>query len=514
MNHNLYALLQARFPSDPHAPCLILPGGRTITYGELHEQSGRYANLLSSLGVKAGDRVAVQVEKTPEAVFLYLGCLRAGGVFLPMNPAYQRGEIEHFLRDATPTLFVFRPQMRDVAEGVAREAGVPHTLALADDGTGSLVEQAVQHDAAFETAIRADGDLAAILYTSGTTGRAKGAMLSHRNLTVNCEILHETWGFRPGDVLLHMLPIFHFHGLFVAIHCALWNGSAMYFEPRFDPNRTLELLPRSTVFMGVPTYYVRLLADPAFTADTCRRMRLFISGSAPLLADTFTEFAQRSGHTILERYGMTEGGMFVSNPYDGERRCGSVGLPLPGLSLRVVNDDGAPVAPGEIGNIQVKGENVFVGYWRLPEKTREEHTDDGFFRTGDLGRLEADGYLTIIGRSKDLVITGGLNVYPKEIETVIDALPGVVESAVIGVPHPDFGEAVTAVVVRDRANGAALTEGSVIAAVKAQLANFKVPKSVVFVDDLPRNAMGKVQKNVLRDQVPTLKAASGAAAVA
>jgi malonyl-CoA/methylmalonyl-CoA synthetase len=498
---NLYSFLAAHFPPNPDAPCLILPDGRVWTYGDVERASGRMANLLGALGLKPGDRVATQVEKTAEALVLYLAVLRAGMVFLPMNPAYQRHEIEYFLGDATPGLFVCRPQARALADAAARKAGVPQVLELDDNGRGSLIDAAAPHADGFATVPRSGDDLAAILYTSGTTGRSKGAMLSHRNLAVNAQTLHDYWRFRPGDVLLHMLPIFHVHGLFVACHCALINGSAMFFEPKFDARRAVALLPESTVFMGVPTHYVRLLAEPGFTRETCRNMRLFVSGSAPLLKETFERFKARSGHTILERYGMTEGGMFTSNPYYGERRGGTVGFPLPGTELRIVDDEGKRCPHGGVGNLQVRGDNVFVGYWRMPDKTKEEFTADGWFKTGDLGSRSPDGYISISGRSKDLVITGGLNVYPKEIEEVIDALPGVAESAVIGVPHPDFGEAVTAVVVRQRnPEGEALSEASIVAALRTELAGFKLPKRVYLVDDLPRNAMGKVQKKALRAQ--------------
>ena len=499
MNQNLYSLLAGHFPKTASAACMILADGRVWTYRDVERASGRMANLIVSLGLKPGDRVAAQVEKTPEALVLYLAALRAGMVFLPLNPAYQRHELEYFLGDAKPGLFVCRPQTRTLADELATATGVPHVLELDDHGQGSLIDAAAPHPDAFATAERQAGDLAAILYTSGTTGRSKGAMLSHGNLAHNAKTLHAFWHFRPGDVLLHMLPIFHVHGLFVACHCALLNGSAMFFESKFDAARAMELLPQSTVMMGVPTFYVRLLLDPAFGRETCRTIRLFVSGSAPLLKETFDEFRARTGHTILERYGMTEGGMFTSNPYTGERRGGTVGFPLPGTELRIVGAGDTPIKPGTVGGIQVRGENVFVGYWGMPEKTREEFTADGFFRTGDMGSFDADGYVVISGRSKDLVITGGLNVYPKEIEELIDAMPGVVESAVIGLPHPDFGEAVTAVVVRQKnAAGAALTESGIIGAIKNSLANFKVPKWVYLVDELPRNAMGKVQKNILR----------------
>lgn len=500
-SENLYEILRSRFPVDAASPCLILHGGDEVSYGGLDRESARYANLLAALGVRPGDRVAAQVEKTPQAVYLYLGCLRAGAVFLPMNTAYQRHEIGHFLEDAAPRIFVCRPEIRELADELAAKADVAHLLELDSNGKGSLAEAAATQPDTFATTPRSADDLAVILYTSGTTGRSKGAMLSHGNLAANARVLHQYWGFRPGDVLLHMLPIFHAHGLLVAIHCALMNGSPIFFEPRFDADRVLELLPRSTVFMGVPTYYVRLLTEDAFNRGVCASMRLFISGSAPLLKETFDAFTARTGHTILERYGMTEGGMFTSNPYAGERRGGTVGFPLPGTEIRIVDDSGAPVGGGEVGQLLVKGPQVFVGYWGMPEKTSEEFTVDGFFRTGDLGRWDKDGYIQIIGRSKDLVITGGLNVYPKEIEEMIDGMPGVLESAVVGLPDPDFGEAVTAVVVRrENAAGSDVTEDGIIAALKGELAGFKVPKQVFFASDLPRNAMGKVQKNVLRQQ--------------
>ncbi len=499
MNENLHALLAGRFPADPDAPCLILPDGRRVSYAELESQSARYAGLLVAAGIKPGDRVAAQVEKSPEALYLYFGCLRAGGVFLPLNPAYQRGEVEYFLNDAKPGLFVCRPEKFEEAQELAWAARVPLVHDLGERGDGSLVAAAAEMPGSFATVQSAPGDLAAILYTSGTTGRSKGAMLTHRNLAANAAVLHRYWGFRPGDVLLHMLPTFHVHGLFVATHCALLNGSPMLFEPKFDAARALRLMKEATVFMGVPTYYVRLLQEKGLTRETVAHMRLFISGSAPLLPETFNEFRERTGHTLLERYGMTEGGMFTSNPLAGERRGGTVGFPLPGTEVRVVDDSDKPLPPGGIGHIQVRGDNVFIGYWGMPEKTKEEFTPEGFFRTGDMGRFDPDGYLAIIGRNKDLIITGGLNVYPKEIEEAIDALPGVAESAVIGLPHPDFGEAVTAVVVRGKGGEGVSAEG-IIAELKGRIAGFKVPKAVHFVDDLPRNAMGKVQKNLLRQR--------------
>ena len=497
-NDNLYQHFADHFPADASAVCLDGSDGRSLTYGELAAQSARYASVLASLGVQPGDRVAAQVDKSLEAVCLYLGCLRAGAVFLPMNTAYQQGEVAHLLGDARPVVFAVRPALQAMAREVA--AGVPgvQVLTLGDDGSGELAALAAAAPATFAPVQRSRSDLAAILYTSGTTGKPKGAMLTHGNLLAGVSTLHAFWRFVPGDVLLHVLPIFHIHGLFVALHCALWNGSTIRFELKFDATRVVRLLPQSTVFMGVPTHYVRLLDEPGFDAEACRTMRLFVSGSAPLLPDTFQRFAERTGHTILERYGMTEGGMFTSNPYEGERRCGTVGQALPGVSVRVADEAGNALPAGTVGGIQVKGANVFAGYWQLPEKTAEEHTADGYFKTGDLGVMAEDGYVNIVGRSKDLVISGGLNVYPKEVEEVIDDMAGVVESAVIGLPHADLGEAVTAVVVCRP--GAAVSEADVVAHVKARLAGFKVPRAVHVVEDLPRNTMGKVQKNLLRAQ--------------
>ncbi|HWU84146.1 MAG TPA: AMP-binding protein, partial [Rhodocyclaceae bacterium] len=447
MNHNLYAAFAARFAHRRQQPCLILPDGRAWTYDDIDRASAKLAHLLLALGLQPGDRVAAQVEKSPEALLLYLASLRAGTVFLPLNPAYQAQEIEYFLNDAQPGLFVCRPQFYEQALLLAAQSGVAHTLVLDEHGRGSLIDLAAAQPDYFDTTVLRPDDLAAILYTSGTTGRSKGAMLSHRNLLSNAETLCRAWQFTADDVLLHTLPIFHIHGLFVACHCTLLAGSAMLFEPRFEARRAVELLPQASVFMGVPTYYTRLLAEPAFTRACTRTIRLFVSGSAPLLAETFVAFEQRTGQRILERYGMTEGGMYTSNPYAGERRCGSVGPALPGVEVRIVDDAGQPCAVDVPGHIQVRGANIFAGYWRMPEKTAEEFTADGYFRTGDIGRLDREGYLHISGRARDLIISGGLNVYPKEIEDVIDALPGVAESAVIGLPHADFGEAVTAVVV-------------------------------------------------------------------
>jgi malonyl-CoA/methylmalonyl-CoA synthetase len=494
MNANLYALLRDHFPEEAEEPCVLIPGGAVIHYDDLDALSARVAHVLVDVGCRPGDRVAVQVDKCWQVLALYLACLRAGLVYLPLNTGYKKAELSYFFGDAEPRAIVCRPDGAEFTATLRPEATV---FTLAEDG-GTLLESAKDAPARFQTAVSAPNDLAAILYTSGTTGRAKGAMLTHRNLATNALALVGCWGFTRGDMLLHALPIYHVHGLFVACHCTLLAGGRMLWLPRFHAREVAELLPRATVMMGVPTFYSRLLAEEAFTQDACKGMRLFISGSAPLLPATFETFQARTGHSILERYGMTETGMITSNPLDGKRRCGSVGAPLPGVSVRVTGEAGAPCAPGTVGAIEVKGPNVFPGYWRMPEKTSENFTADGYFKTGDLGEWLDGGYLRIAGRAKDLIISGGLNVYPKEIEDRIDALPGVVETAVIGVPDPDLGEVVTAVVVA--AAGHSLTEDFVVSSLKDEIAGFKVPKRVYFVSDLPRNAMGKVQKNLLRER--------------
>jgi malonyl-CoA/methylmalonyl-CoA synthetase len=494
MNANLYALLRDHFAEHGEQPCILHPGGVVVHYDELDQMTARMANALVASGCNKGDRVAAQVDKCWEALALYLGCLRAGLVYLPLNTAYQKGELTYFFGDAEPRVIVCRPTSYEAVATLRPQATVL-TLAASE---GTLLDLAREQPETFDTIVSAPDDLAAILYTSGTTGRAKGAMLTHRNLASNALTLVNTWGFTRGDVLLHALPIYHVHGLFVACHCALLSGSRMLWLAKFDAAEVLELLPHASVMMGVPTFYTRLLVEPGFAKDTCRSARLFISGSAPLLPETFNDFRSRSGHAILERYGMSETGMNTSNPLDGERICGSVGPALPGVDVRITGADGRRCAPGAIGGIEVKGPNVFAGYWRMPDKTRDEFTDDGYFRTGDLGERLANGYIKIVGRAKDLIITGGLNVYPKEIEERIDALPGVAESAVIGVPDTDFGEAVTAVVVAK--SGHALQESEIIAALKADIASFKVPKRVHVVDSLPRNAMGKVEKKTLRQR--------------
>jgi malonyl-CoA/methylmalonyl-CoA synthetase len=498
MSENLYELFESHFPMDRQRPLLILEDGTALSYAAAEAGSARYAALLASRGLAPGDRVAAHVEKSPEALMLYLACLRAGLVYLPLNSAYQEGEVRYFLENAEPRAVVAQPRSMAWLEPLAAGLGITNVFSLDETGGGTFAAAAAGAPARFANVARSGDDLAAILYTSGTTGRSKGAMITHRNLASNALVLHRTWGFRPDDVLVHMLPLFHVHGLFVASHCVLVNGSAMRFHARFDAKRALADFAVSTVFMGVPTFYTRLLAEPGLTREACSKMRLFVSGSAPLLAETHGEFQQRTGQRILERYGMTETGMLTSNPLEGERRAGSVGPALQGTEVRVVDNEGTPRGANENGHVQVRGANVFPGYWRMPEKNSEEFTADGYFRTGDMGSLSEDGYLSIAGRSKDLIISGGYNVYPREIELALDELPGVQESAVVGLPHADFGEAVAAVVVRKP--GGRETESEVIAALKARLANFKVPKRVYFVEELPRNAMGKVQKNVLRER--------------
>jgi malonyl-CoA/methylmalonyl-CoA synthetase len=501
MNANLYALFESHFPDGAEEPLLIIPDGPVIHYDDIAALSAQIAHALVAAGCRKGDRVAVQTAKHWQALPLYLACLRAGLVYLPLNTGYQRSELDYFFTDAEPRVIVCGPENLGLVATLARGA----TVLTLDARGGELVDRAAGHPATFATVKSAPDDLAAILYTSGTTGRSKGAMLTHRNLASNALALVEAWGFTRGDVLLHALPIYHVHGLFVAIHCVLLSGSHMLWLPKFDAAEVIGLLPRATVMMGVPTFYSRLVSEPTFTRERCRTIRLFVSGSAPLLPETFEAFRARTGQTILERYGMTETGMNTSNPLAGARVAGTVGKPLSGIEMRVVGEDDAPLPPAHIGDVQVRGPNVFAGYWRMPEKTREEFTADGFFRTGDMGEWVADGpgqgYLRLVGRAKDLIITGGLNVYPKEIEERIDAMDGVIETAIIGLPDPDFGECVTAVVVARP--GHTLTEGQIMATLKADIASFKVPKRVHFVDDLPRNAMGKVQKNLLRQQFGT-----------
>lgn len=495
-NANLFSRLFDGL-DDPKRLAIETHDGARISYGDLIARAGQMANVLVARGVKPGDRVAVQVEKSVANIVLYLGTVRAGAVYLPLNTAYTLNELDYFIGDAEPSLVVCDPSK---AEGLAPIAAKVKAKVetLGPDGKGSLTDAADKASGEFATVPRENDDLAAILYTSGTTGRSKGAMLTHDNLASNSLSLVGYWRFTDKDVLIHALPIYHTHGLFVATNVTLFARASMIFLPRLDPDLMIKLMARATVLMGVPTFYTRLLQNPALSRATTKHMRLFISGSAPLLAETHREWSARTGHAVLERYGMTETNMNTSNPYDGERVPGAVGFPLPGVAVRVTDPDTAKELPrDEIGMIEVKGPNVFKGYWRMPEKTKAEFRPDGFFITGDLGKIDAKGYVHILGRGKDLVISGGFNVYPKEIESEIDAMPGVIESAVIGVPHADFGEGVTAVLVCNK--GADVSEASVLEALDGRLAKFKMPKRVFVVDELPRNTMGKVQKNVLRD---------------
>jgi malonyl-CoA/methylmalonyl-CoA synthetase len=495
-NANLFSRLFDGL-DDPNRLAIETLDGEHISYADLIARTGQTANVLVGRGVKPGDRVAAQTEKSVAGLVLYLAAVRTGAVYLPLNTAYTLNELEYFITDAEPSLVVCDPAKADGIGGVAAKVGAK-VETLDANGTGSLTEAASKASKEFVTVARANDDLAAILYTSGTTGRSKGAMLSHDNLASNSLSLVDCWRFTNEDVLIHALPIYHTHGLFVASNVTLFARASMIFLPKFDPNLIIRLMARATVLMGVPTFYTRLLQNPALNRESTKHMRLFISGSAPLLADTHCEWAARTGHAVLERYGMTETNMNTSNPYDGERVAGAVGHPLPGVSVRVTDPEtGKVLAPEAIGMIEVKGPNVFRGYWRMPEKTKSEFRDDGFFITGDLGKIDDKGYVHILGRGKDLVISGGFNVYPKEIESEIDAMPGVIESAVIGVPHADFGEGVTAVLVCNP--GADVSEASVLNALDGRLAKFKMPKRVFIVQELPRNAMGKVQKNVLRD---------------
>ncbi|WP_298835321.1 malonyl-CoA synthase [uncultured Piscinibacter sp.] len=504
-HQNLFVALREAFPDDLDATAIETadgPGAPLFyTWRDIERATAMMANLLASLQLPSGARVAVQTEKSVEALLLYLAVLRAGYVYLPLNTAYQAAEIEYFIGNAEPSVVVCSGRNFGWVSKIAFKAGTQHVFTLNEDRTGTLLDRAAHHADTHTPATKWADDLAAILYTSGTTGRSKGAMLTHGNLLSNARVLKDYWGWVPGDVLIHVLPIFHVHGLFVASHGALLNGSKMIWFAKFDPAAVVRRLPEATVFMGVPTLYVRLLAEPGFGREACRNMRLFVAGSAPLLIETFNEFRERSGHTILERYGMSETAMLTSNPYhpeDGERRGGTVGFPLPGVALRVSDEQGQPCPTGEIGGIEVKGPNVFKGYWRMPEKTKEEFTADGWFKTGDVGKVDERGYVTIVGRSKDLIITGGYNVYPAEIEGYLNEMDGVAESAVIGVPHPDFGEGVVAVVVAKP--GAKPDAAALVAELKGKIANFKVPKHCFVVDALPRNTMGKVQKNLLREQ--------------
>lgn len=498
-NYNLFARFEPQFEQFADKELLRTEDDSSFTYAAVDRESARLAAYLTGSGVSPGDRVSVQAHKSPQSLCLYLACLRAGFVYHPLNMAYTSSELEYFLDNADPAVIVCDPANVEPIHGIA---GSDSRLILTLDrrGNGTLVSESRGIAGEFATLQCAAGDIAALLYSSGTTGVPKGIMLSHDNLYQNMKSLVDAWGFSDQDRLLHALPIFHVHGLFVALGCVLLSGASMRWLPAFDARKVVEFLPECSVLMGVPTFYTRLLAREEFDANICRDVRLFVSGSAPLLAETFAEFEERVGHRILERYGMTETNMNTSNPLHGERKPGTVGPPLPGVEVRITDDTGAVVGTGEIGDLQVRGANVFKGYWKLPDKTAEDFSKDGYFITGDKASIDEDGYVTIVGRAKDLVISGGLNVYPKEVELFIDDLPGVKESAVIGVPHADFGEAVVAIVVCDEQ----LDESSITKPCRENLANFKVPKRVIFVPELPRNTMAKVQKNVLRENYADL----------
>jgi malonyl-CoA/methylmalonyl-CoA synthetase len=501
MNHNLFDTFAGTMQARGSANFITTPEGLEYSYAGALSRTEQIAGALKALGVTPGDRVAAQVDKSPEAILLYLATLRIGGVYLPLNTGYTADEIGYFLGDAEPALFVCQPNALESAREVAAKTGCPNVETLGTKADGSLMEAVAAADAFTGIEPRSEDDLAAILYTSGTTGRSKGAMLTHKNLGSNARSLVEAWRFTEKDRLIHALPIFHTHGLFVACNVILISGASLYFMSKFDVDTIIAAMPEGTSLMGVPTFYTRLLQDDRLTPELTANMRLFTSGSAPLTAETHQQFEERTGHAILERYGMTETNMNTSNPYDGDRIAGTVGRPLPGVEIRITNpetDTHEPLSQGEIGMLEVRGPNVFLGYWRMPEKTKAELLDDGFFITGDLALIDERGYVQIVGRDKDLVISGGFNVYPKEVEQVIDDMPEVMESAVIGVSHPDFGEGVTAVVVLQQ--GQKLEEADVVKALAGHLAKYKQPKRVFFVDALPRNTMGKVQKKQLRDE--------------
>lgn len=495
INHNIYGLFKSRFPANMDQSFLRGENGENLTYAELDHKSGQMAAWLKSKNIAKGDRILVQVEKSPMSVVFYLACLRIGAVYLPLNTAYTQKEVRYFIEDSRPELIVINSFNTNDYSDLLQYL---YTL----DEDGSLIKQSMCTQALEEIEQMEVDDLAALLYTSGTTGRSKGAMLSHGNLASNALTLHKLWEWQQGDILLHALPIFHVHGLFVALHCALLNASSIWFLPKLDVEALIRLLPKSTVLMGVPTFYTRLLDHPDFSRELCSNMRLFISGSAPLLPETFEKFSERTGHRILERYGMTEGGMITSNPYEGDRVAGTVGFALPEVTVRVCDEDGIMLPRGEIGVLEYRGPNLFKGYWRMPDKTAEEMRPDGYFISGDLAVQNAEGRICIVGRAKDLIISGGFNIYPKEVESAIDLIKGVKESAVIGVAHSDFGEAVVAVVVLDAPD--ALTESNILKALKDDLAKFKQPKKIIFRHSLPRNTMGKVQKNIVRQEMKSL----------
>ena len=493
MTNHLYDRVFA--PNEDNPKPFLIGETQILSYATFHELVNKLARALIASGLKTGDRVAVQAAKSNTQLALYVATIKAGGVYLPLNTSYTAHELDYFISNAQARLVVVDEKAKQAVIPIAEAQGA-NLLTLNADESGTLPALAEQQAAQFEAVARGSEDLAAILYTSGTTGRSKGAQLCHRNLHSNTEVLRDFWQFKEDDVLLHMLPIYHTHGLFVACNLLAMVGGSMIFLPKFDADKALSFLPQATTMMGVPTFYTRLLNEERFTREASQHMRLFISGSAPLLAETHKSFAARTGKQILERYGMTETNMSTSNPYDGERIAGTVGVPLPGVELRIADaKTGKSVPDGEIGIIELKGDNVFTGYWQMPEKTKESFRDDGYFITGDMARIDEHGYIVIVGRDKDLIISGGLNVYPKEIESMVDELEGVTESAVIGVPHPDFGEAVVAVIV---AADKTLNEESVMGFLANKIAKFKQPKAVFFVEALPRNTMGKVQKVTLR----------------
>ena len=495
INKNLYTYFEQKFLRYSNRSFLV-SDHRTLRYDEIHNETGRYVSMFTEMQINKGDRIVVQVEKSIEAVLLYLACLRYGAIYIPLNPAYTKEEVEYFLQDSDPTLFVCIPERESSMRALATEIGIPNLISLGQNVDGSIFDKLMNLESSQHVANCSEDDLAAILYTSGTTGRSKGAMLTHHNLLSNALILLDYWCWEEDDVLLHALPIFHVHGLFVALHCALLNSSKVIFLDRFDTKRIIKELPNSTVMMGVPTFYVRLLRDNEFNKEKCSNMRLFISGSAPLLPETFYSFESLTGKKILERYGMTETGMLTSNPYNGDRIAGTVGYLLPTVKGRISNQNGQPVSDEEIGILEVKGPNIFTGYWGMPEKTASEFRSDGYFVTGDMASIDNTGRISIVGREKDLVISGGYNVYPKEIESILDEISGVNESCVIGLTHVDFGEAVTALIVEEKHSKT--SEKEVFKNLKDKLAKYKHPKAIIFIDELPRNTMGKVQKNVLR----------------
>lgn len=503
-NHNLFSLLQNQLVARAKETLLITETDETYTYADADEASAKLASFMTRLGLQPGDRVSVQVEKSPQVVFLYLACLRAGFVFHPLNTGYKTNELRFFLDNAAPAMVVCSSDSEPQISALSNALNIKHVFTLNANNTGTLLKESANEISQFKVVSRQADDMAVLLYSSGTTGVPKGIMLSHENIASNAQTLTSFWGFHQDDTLLHALPIFHVHGLFVALGCVLLSGARMRWMSAFNAKKVNQYLPECSVMMGVPTFYTRLLNLPDFSKESCRNIRVFISGSAPLLLDTFNEFEARTGHQILERYGMSETNMNTSNPLNGQRKPGTVGLPLPGIQVRVNDDQGHTLGNNQIGNLQVKGNNVFKGYWKLPEKTAEDLGADGFFNTGDQGQIDEHGYVSIIGRAKDLIITGGLNVYPKEVESQLDDMDGINESAVIGVPHSDFGEAVVAVVVAHSGVDKPLAEDDVISALKENLANFKVPKKILYLPELPRNTMGKVQKATLREQFKEL----------